>query len=695
MRHRFSNALIHETSPYLLQHAHNPVQWYPWGEEALGLAKERQCPILVSIGYSACHWCHVMERESFENEEVASIMNEHFINVKIDREELTDLDNIYMDAVQAISGSGGWPLNVFLTPEGKPFYGGTYYPPGRAFSRSSWTEVLEAMHTLWRDKRPEAEAQAEQLTNHMEKAQQFIKPLPDQETTSPFTSGKCTHIKTTLLLNADRINGGFGQPPKFLQTFALNYLLAYSRLYNDVESSRHALFSLTKMLQGGIYDQLGGGISRYSTDEKWLAPHFEKMLYDNALLVSTLSDAYRLSPNETLKQGIIATLAFVVREMKNPKGGFYTALDADSEAVEGKFYTWTAEELAALLGEDASLFSTAYGVEPGGNWEHTNILHVSVAVPQLARQFDLAPHTVQDKLDQSINILLRNRNQRVRPSTDDKILLSTNGLLLSAFCKAYIALGDSFYRDEAVELARYIFSRFAGNEQTVALKHTYKDGKAKFPAFLDDYAYLIQACLALQEVTGNQEYLEKAAELTHYVIDEFSDEQALFFKYTHAGQEDIVVRKTELYDGATPSANAVMCSNLMTLATLCAEGGWKKRALGMLNQLEPAITKYPGSFGVWAFNYLLQTVGQAEVVLTGKSLERERLTLLEAYLPNVVFQTSEKFVPYPLLEGKNFDAAFTGYLCYNYACDQPVKKIDDIIDTIKKTYTKNADHNNS
>jgi uncharacterized protein YyaL (SSP411 family) len=384
----FSNHLSGETSPYLLQHAHNPVDWYPWGDEALQKAKKEDKPILVSIGYSACHWCHVMEKESFEDEETAELMNRYFVNIKIDREERPDLDHIYMDAVQAIAGSGGWPLNVFLTPDCKPFYGGTYFPPQRAYNRASWKEVLTGVYQLFTDKRHEVEAQAKELTKHIGQSsltgqlQNVINPGD----TNVFSWQQAHLINQNILKQADRKWGGFGNAPKFPQTFTIKYLLRYYHYTKNEDALKQACLSLDKMIYGGIYDQIGGGFARYSTDTEWLAPHFEKMLYDNALIISALCDAYQLTHNKLYKDAVEQTITFIKRELMNEEGGFYSALDADSEGEEGKFYVWSYAEIKEILGNDAALFSEFYNVSEQGNWEHKNILRVLTPVAEFLKQ---------------------------------------------------------------------------------------------------------------------------------------------------------------------------------------------------------------------------------------------------------------------------------------------------------------------
>ena len=478
--HSFTNRLKNETSPYLLQHAHNPVDWYPWSEEAFEKAKQEDKPLLVSIGYSACHWCHVMERESFEDPEVAAFMNEHFVNIKVDREERPDVDHIYMEAVQAITGSGGWPLNVFITPDGKPFYGGTYYPPKRAFNRASWSEVLQAIAYSYSEKKEEIEGQAQNLTEHLKSTNNL------GNTGGHFSFNKDT-IDTAfknIMQAADKEWGGFGKAPKFPQTFTINFLLRYAKLTGDTTARQQALLSLDKMCQGGIYDQLAGGFARYSTDQQWLAPHFEKMLYDNALLVSTLSEAYQLTKNELYKEAIEQTLAFVEASLMEANGGFFSALDADSEGEEGKFYVWDFDEIKNLLGEDATIFSEYYNVKQSGNWEGKNILHVSMSMADFAAANQVDLEKLKGIITRGKGILLQERNRRVSPSLDDKLLLSWNALANSAFSKAYAATGNDHYKEIAIKNMDFLLTAFSNGSNEFL--HAWKHGQGKFPAFLDD-----------------------------------------------------------------------------------------------------------------------------------------------------------------------------------------------------------------
>ncbi|SJZ34242.1 thioredoxin domain-containing protein [Sediminibacterium ginsengisoli] len=676
---QYTNLLAHETSPYLLQHAHNPVNWYPWGEEALNKARAEDKPILVSIGYSACHWCHVMERESFESEAVATIMNERFINIKIDREERPDLDHIYMDAVQAMTGSGGWPLNVFLTPEGKPFYGGTYFPPRRAHNRASWTEVLEGVHKAYTENRDKIEDQAEQLTKHIEQTNAFGRTVGVQ---SEQDHALLQQIADNILKNADTEWGGFGAAPKFPQTFSIIYLLRHYHFSGQQEALDQALLSLDKMIDGGIYDQLGGGFARYSTDPEWLAPHFEKMLYDNALLVNAMSEAFQLTGNKKYERAIRETIGFVKRELTSPEKGFYSAIDADSEGVEGKFYTWQQSEIEALLGSDAPVFCRYYDISEAGNWEHTNILRVKKDPENFALQENRDINDINRILETGRKKLLEARELRPRPLLDDKQLCGWNALMITALAKAYAALGDPEYRSMAVSATGFLEKEFRRADGSWL--HTFKQGHARIPAFLDDLAFLVQAYIHLQEITGNQEYLLKARELVEYLNLHFSEQDTGFYYYTHDGQQDVIVRKKEIYDGATPSANAVMASNILYISKIFNVFEWEERARQMIASLQKTIVGYPGSFGVWAASLQQLVNGTVEIAIVGAGAADHLSVVLRQFIPNKVIQASVKEQPeFPLLAGKkpaeNGETRF--YLCRDYACSDP---LTDVVDFLAK-----------
>jgi len=680
---KFTNKLIDETSPYLLQHAHNPVNWYPWSEEALQRAKDENKPILVSIGYSACHWCHVMERESFEDEATAKLMNEKFINIKIDREERPDLDHIYMDALQAMTGSGGWPLNVFLTPEAKPFYGGTYFPPQRVYNRPSWQETLLSVSHAFKERRHEIDAQSENLTEHLLKANNF--GFQTTEGGNAFTKENCNEAFQNIMKNADKEWGGFGKAPKFPQTFSIQFLLRYHHITQNEEALTQALVSLDKMIEGGIYDQIAGGFARYSTDTEWLAPHFEKMLYDNALLVSVLSEAFQLTKKERYKEVIEETMDFIQKELLLEKQkGFYAALDADSEGVEGKFYVWSLEEVKKILGEDAELYCAYYDISESGNWEYSNILRVKKPVEEFASKREIGVDELKEILINCNKKLLQERSKRIRPLLDDKIILGWNALMNTACSKAYSATGKEEYRQLAINNMNFLLSNLKGKDANT-FHHTFKEGKAKYPAFLDDYAFLIEALIYLQEITADKQWIEKAKSLTDHVIQNFIEEETGFFFYTPAGQQDVIVRKKEVYDSAVPSGNSVMAYNLWKLSLFLDKKEWGEQSLQMVFSLSNAISKYPVSFGKWASLLLEITEGTQEIAVVGAETSVVLKELLSEYIPHrIVMATGKEESNYPLLADKQVLAKTSIFLCRNYTCLKPVFSVNELMLLINK-----------
>ncbi|KIC94579.1 thioredoxin domain-containing protein [Flavihumibacter solisilvae] len=681
---QFTNRLAAETSPYLLQHAHNPVDWYPWGDEALQAAQQSDKPILVSIGYAACHWCHVMERESFEDASVATLMNEHFVNIKIDREERPDLDHIYMDAVQSMTGSGGWPLNVFLTPEGKPFYGGTYYPPVAAFNRPSWTDVVNGVSNAWRDRRDEINQQAENLTSHLVNASQFgvAQSAAEAAGSRSFTEVQVHEIAGLLMKNADRAHGGFGQAPKFPQTHIISYLLRYEHFYKSGNELEQALLSLDKMIAGGIYDQLGGGLARYSTDGEWLVPHFEKMLYDQALFIGVLADAFRLTHDKKYERVIHQTMEFIQREMLSPEGGFYAALDADSEGEEGKFYVWEKGEFDELLGDDSDLACAWYGVTAGGNWEGVNILTGTMEPGQLSAAFNLDQAQTSDKLDRISTILMSARDNRIRPGLDDKLLLGWNAMMNTACSKAYAATGTEAYRELAIRNMEWMLKTFS--TQSGDLLHTYKSGQARFFGFLDDYAYLVQALIYLQELTGNQDYIIRAEELTAKVMRDFGEADNHLFYYTDIKQKDVVLRKREVYDGAQPSGNAIMLFNVQYLGRLLDKPLWIKKANDMLESMMKLVVRYPGSFGCWALELMRAVRGSAEIVVVGPAVDDLRREILSNFIPFRILQSaSQENQAFPLLRNKPSAPDTWIYVCEDFICRPPVTSVREMIHQIQ------------
>ena len=678
-----ANRLSQETSPYLLQHAHNPVDWFPWGDEALQKARTENKPILVSIGYSACHWCHVMERESFEDESTAEIMNQNFVNIKIDREERPDLDHIYMDAVQAMTGSGGWPLNVFLTPDCKPFYGGTYFPPRDAYNLPSWKNILAAISKSYQEKREEIESQANNVLAHLVQSNSFGESESTNDAPA-FSAKSLDVIFENIMKSADRVEGGFGRAPKFPQTFIIHYLLNYFHYTKDEAALKQACLSLDKMIHGGIYDQVGGGFSRYSTDASWLVPHFEKMLYDNALLLMVLSEAWQLTHKELYQTTIRQTLEFVQRELLSPEGGFYAALDADSEGVEGKFYVWDHSEIVDLLGTEAELFCEFYDVTEEGNWESENILHVNEPLEEFARRKNIPEQELTHRLKVSANKLLKQRNTRIRPNLDDKILLGWNSLMNTALSKSYAAIGDESYKALALRNMEFLLSRFQNADGS--FNHTFKNEKARYPAFLDDYACLVQALFHLQEISGNATYLEKARGLIDYVTGNFSTEDGVMFYYTGRDQTDVVIRKQEKFDGALPSGNSIMAWNLLYAATIFEQTQWQQRVVKMLNSVAGTTEKYPTSFGIWADVMQMLVKGVYELVLTGTNNGILLKEILHTFIPHKVLQVSAyENNNFPLLRGKDFTGGPLIYLCKNYACQAPVNNIKSFTNLLEKS----------
>lgn len=675
------NRLAKESSPYLLQHAHNPVDWFPWGEEAFEKARSEDKPILVSIGYAACHWCHVMERESFEDEETAGLMNQHFVNIKIDREERPDIDHIYMDALQAMSGQGGWPLNVFLLPNRQPFYGGTYFPPKNAYNRPSWKEVLLAVSDAFKTKRADIEQQASTLIQHLENSNQFGMDavnslIPKEEL---FTEAQCDAMTLAILGQADKEWGGFGRAPKFPGTFSITYLLRYHRMKKDEAALQQALLSLDKMIDGGINDQLGGGFARYSTDEKWLAPHFEKMLYDNALLTDALCEAYQLTRAPRYARAIRETLGFIEREMTSPEGGFYSALDADSEGVEGKFYVWGEEEVMTLLGADGPAFCAYFDVSRHGNWEDVNILWAPRPLETVAAELNMSADALEELLVRSKPKLLEARAKRIRPGLDDKILLGWNALMIHALCKASGALGEEKYRGMAERAMQLVLGKMRRSKETPACWHTYKNGEARYPAFLDDYAALVRALIALQEVTGDLDWLREAKAITNYVTAQFGDESGRYFYYTESGQSDVIVRKKEVYDGAVPSGNALMAHNLWHLSIVYDDRAWAERALAMTAGLGQTVARYPTSFGVWAGMMMRLVQGEPELAVSGPAYRERMRELSGMYLPYKVMLGAEGDVEdMPLLQGRQVKGKTLIYVCREYRCERPVEYISEI-----------------
>jgi uncharacterized protein len=684
------NQLSKETSPYLLQHAHNPVHWYAWKPEAFEKARREDKPILVSIGYSTCHWCHVMERESFENQSVADFMNEHFVCIKVDREERPDVDQIYMEACQLISGSGGWPLNCFLTPDMRPFFAGTYYPPTPAYQRPSWQQILQNMAGAFLQKRDVVEEQADKMTEMIRGSDKTFLKKTDfdlkigENTEGPlfsdiFNQNLLDKIFQHLKDRFDTEEGGFGGAPKFPSTMSIQYLLDYYFYTKNEDALKHAELSLGKMIQGGIYDQIGGGFARYATDRAWLVPHFEKMLYDNALLIQVIADAYKLTKKDIYRETIEETLDFTLREMQNidlssgnHEGVFYSAYDADSEGVEGKFYVWTKAEIEAILGDAAPIFCAFYDVTEEGNWEENTILWRPESYEKFAKNAHINILELKEQLKSACQKLYAVRNKRIKPSLDDKILLSWNALMISAFAKAYEALGTEGYRKTAVNALEFILIHLKNPDG--GYFHTYKNGQAQYAAFLEDYAYLIEALLDVYGVTFDVKYLYKAQELTDFVIEHFGDSTDNLFYFTSKNQTDILLRKKDLYDSATPSGNSTMMKNLGRLAIIFDNNNYKKRHFAMLQTIVESLKMYPTSFSKWASGALATVHPPFEIAVLGEDFLSKSLKINALFLPNKILMAAAKQnAALPLLDRVTEGGIF---LCQNYACQLPVQTVE-------------------
>ncbi|MDQ6644770.1 MAG: thioredoxin domain-containing protein [Chloroflexota bacterium] len=704
-QHKHTNRLIDETSPYLLQHAHNPVNWYPWGEEALQKAEGENKPILLSVGYSACHWCHVMERESFENEEIAAIMNQHFVSIKVDREERPDIDAIYMQAVQALTQQGGWPMTVFLTPDGRPFYGGTYFPPrDRQYGQQvmpGFPRLLLSMAEAYQKRRGDVEEQATQIVDYLKQRSGSPFRRQGEDTAETMPLELLGGASRELAAEFDSVNGGFGSAPKFPNTMSLEFLLRMhqhkikgemSQQKSSPEELEIVEASLQRMANGGIYDQLGGGFHRYSVDAEWLVPHFEKMLYDNALLSRVYLHTYLVTGDSYYRRIVEETLDYVVREMTSPEGGFYSTQDADSEGEEGKFFVWTPAEIEAVLApEDAALFMQYYDVTQKGNFEGKNILHVSREVEEVAREAKLKRERVEDALKQGRAELFRVREQRIKPGRDEKILTSWNGLMLRSFAEAarYLKRGD--YLQVASKNAEFLLRELRVEGR---LLRTYKDGRARLNGYLEDYAFLADGLLALYEASFETRWFTEARQLMDEAIALFADEQNTGFFDTGSDHEALISRPKDIMDNATPAGNSVAVDVLLRLAAFTGKESYRQRADDYLRPIAAVIVQHPQAFGdvLGALDFALSPV--KEFAILGRLTGADTASLLDVinrrYLPNSVLacadpadslavQTAQTVQAVPLLADRPLkDGKATAYVCQNFTCLAPVNTAEEL-----------------
>ncbi|HEV3259197.1 MAG TPA: thioredoxin domain-containing protein [Gemmataceae bacterium] len=679
-----SNRLVHETSPYLKQHAHNPVDWYPWGPEALELARRLDRPIFLSIGYSACHWCHVMEHESFEDAEVARILNDHFVSIKVDREERPDLDQIYMTAVQLMTGQGGWPMSMFLTPDLEPFYGGTYFPPDDRYGRPSFKRILLALIDAWRNRRDEVTQSAGQITEHLRGAG------PLERTAGDLDASLVGNAVSSLRHSFDPTYGGFGSAPKFPHPLELRLLLRAWKRFGDDDALRMARLTLDRMAMGGMYDHLGGGFHRYSTDERWLVPHFEKMLYDNALLSLAYLDAYQATREPFYQEVVVDTLGYVLREMTSPEGPFYSTQDADSEGDEGKFFVWSAAEIEQVLGKEvAEVFDDVYDVSPEGNWEGHSILNRSKTYAQSARLLHLAEPELRRLLDQARHQLFEVRSRRTWPGRDEKVLTSWNGLMIDAFAQAASVLEKPEYAAAATRAADFILTRMRGPDGR--LLRTYSAGtEPKLNAYLEDYAFLINALVSLYEATFSPRWIEAALDLAEVMVDQFWDTAEAGFFYTGRNHEELIARTKDPQDGSIPSGNSMAVTALLRLAALTGRLDLQEKAEATLELFRGLMAKAPMAVGqmLTALDFHLGPVQEFAVVGDPAAPETRRVlrAIYGGFRPNKVValknpaaagdRNGEELLP--LLEGKTTSGPVTTYVCRNFTCQAPLAGVEAV-----------------
>ncbi len=679
MQNKKPNRLIKEKSPYLQQHAYNPVDWYPWGEEAFEKAQREDKPVFLSIGYSTCHWCHVMEKESFEDEEIARILNEKYVPIKVDREERPDIDSVYMSVCQMLTGSGGWPLTIVMTPDKKPFFAGTYFPKESIYGRPGLKDILLRIAELWEKERSKVLTSAQEIVSALAKSEE------ESYIGDELTEAVLHRAFSDLYHSYDEIYGGFGNPPKFPIPHNLMFLMRYYRRYGNDRALQMVKHTLTRMRLGGVWDHVGFGFHRYSTDREWLLPHFEKMLYDNALLMIAYAEAYQITGEEFFAQVVEEIAEYLRRDMTSPEGAFYSAEDADSEGEEGKFYTWTIKDLEEVLSEEElSLALKVFGIEEEGNFleEATrrkigrNILHMKKTLSEYANDLGIEEGVLKQRLEEIRAKLFAQREKRVRPLRDDKILTDWNALAIAGFVRAGLALGRLDFIDTAERCGDFILKNMFDEEGR--LLHRYKNG-AEIHAFLEDYAYLIWALIDLYQATFKVEYLLKAKELTDHVIKHFWDEENLGFFQTSDYGERVLVKKKEIYDGATPSGNSVMAYNLVRLSRM-VEGDYEKKANQTLRSFSQVLMSYPSahSFSMIALDLLIN--GTKEVVCVGDGCREKLLEVQREFLPEGMFMVKDTQLESlsPKLMGMIGEGKIPFYVCKDNACSPPIREERDL-----------------
>ena len=662
------NRLSNESSPYLLQHAYNPVDWFPWGDEALQKAKSENKMMIVSIGYSACHWCHVMEHQSFEDEKVARIMNDLFVCIKVDREERPDIDQVYMSAVQLMTGQGGWPLNCFTLPDGRPIFGGTYFP------KEKWISALISLADLWKNEPEKCMQYAHELTQGVQQLDSKISRSDGsaifQQVADRAWQGWSDRIDTA--------EGGPNRAPKFPLPNNYLFLLRYYHFSKNESALRHATLTLDKIAMGGINDHIGGGFARYSTDMLWKVPHFEKMMYDNAQLVSLYSEAYQLTKNEFYLDTVRNTLQWVDREMTTKEGAFYSALDADSEGEEGKFYVWKKEELQTILREDFDLIAEVFNVNSIGEWEDGNyVLIMRESLETIAKKHQLSLEKLKEKITVARMLLLAERNKRIRPGLDDKILTSWNAMMLRGYVDAWRVTNDPEYLFAAKKNARFILDKQLKKDGT--LWHSHKNGKSTINGFLEDYAFVIDAFIALYQAEFDEYYLRKAEALCAVALEKFSSSESAMLYFTSSDDPKLITRKYETSDNVIPASNSVMARNLFCLGKYLGKEDWLRRSAEMLKAVEREMMDYGPGYSNWLILALHHVYPSKEVAIVGKDVDKTAAAFRNLYLPNAIFAGSTGESAVPVLQNRAVEGKTQIYVCENNACQLPVTEVDEAL----------------
>ena len=667
---KFKNKLADETSPYLLQHANNPVNWYPWGNEALDKAKTEDKLIIISIGYAACHWCHVMEHESFEDTTVAKIMNDFYVSIKVDREERPDIDQIYMDAAYLITGRGGWPLNIIALPDGKPVYAGTY------FRKDDWMKILLYFKDLYQKEPEKFKEQANKLTDALNSVK-----IPDVSVEDlVFSKDEIKKAYEGIIDLIDYVNGGTRGAPKFPMPDIYNFLLQYYFQTEENNALEAVTITLNKIANGGIYDHMGGGFARYSTDDIWKVPHFEKMLYDNAQLVSLYSNGYKVTRNEGYKQVVYETLEFIKRELTDKSGGFYSSLDADSEGEEGRYYVWEKKEIDNLLGSNSNLFCEYYNISETGNWEGKNIPFITTDKAQILKKYKLIEDEFDDMISKSKKVLFEERSKRIRPGLDNKILTSWNALMIKGYVDAYNTFGEDQFLKAAISNGEFLLNKLL--KEDGRLDRNYKNGKSTINAFLDDYAYSIEAFISLYECTFDEKWIYSAKNLADYAIKHFLDNESGMFFFTSDIDDPLIARKIDFSDNVTPSSNSSMAAGLLKLSKYFYSEGYEEATSKMIKIMKEPALKNPAFNSYWLVSASHQVYPYYEVGIIGSESKDKRKLISKQYLPNIALFGAENSGRLEILKDRIVEGKTLIYICENRVCQLPVEDVSEALNQL-------------